>query len=145
MNGSVHSQPTRRTGESFEVDHAYIRQMLKWLGGAEDEEALAVLLADFDEYLRKHFASEERNGGLFASVVAHAPRRQHAVEALRREHDELLEDVAALQRELAEPEGKASEALRRRVRAFVAKLSRHEQREDGLLQDALQRELRGQD
>ena len=64
------------------VDHAFLRQLLKWLDTAEDRIALQQLLEDASTYLKFHFAAEERDGGLFDTVLTQAPNKSGKVELL---------------------------------------------------------------
>lgn len=46
----------------------------------------------------RHVANAEADGGLFADVIDHAPRLVNRVDKLRRDHDALTAELAALTR-----------------------------------------------
>jgi hypothetical protein len=96
---------------------------------------LALLRAHLDE----HFRLEEQNGYMDA-VLARAPQLARAVEALRAEHAELRQSLAALSGE-ARPGAAVDGALRQKVRQWVGRVREHEQRENLLVEDAFNRDL----
>ncbi len=129
------------TQTNQEVDHAFLRQSLKWLRAAKEQGAIKELLDDLHSYLKQHFEAEEREGGFFASVIAAAPHHAHVVDELTREHETLLVDLPSITAGLTTgPEPAPPETIRR-VNAFIAAMERHEHREEGLLQTTLDRDL----
>jgi hypothetical protein len=62
----------------------------RWLSGVAD--ALADLAAAFE----RHIVANEAPGGLLSDMVAQSPRLAHQAEALRRDHDSLTAEIAAL-------------------------------------------------
>lgn len=50
--------------------------------------------------LQRHVANAEARGGLFQNVIEHAPRLVNRVDKLRRDHDALTTELAALAHQL---------------------------------------------
>ena len=127
--------------QDYDIDHVFLRKMLGWLTHADDAAALAALLADLSEYLVRHFAREEAEGGFFEYVLTHAPQHADHIEALRAEHVELLAQAADVRAIIDPPTGPASVTMRERVAALVFSLKQHERLETRLLQDAFEADL----
>lgn len=53
--------------------------------------------------LERHVANADADGGLFADVIEHAPRLVNHIERLRRDHDALATELAALAERLDGP------------------------------------------
>ncbi len=126
---------------NLEPDHEYVRQSLKWLASAEDEEAIVVVLEGFVEYLPVHFRMEEGVGGLFELILTKTPHHAGHVAQLRADHGKIMVDINRILAMIERPYGPASPMVLKSVAALGELLGRHEHREEGLLQDVLERDL----
>jgi len=105
------------------------------------------LLLQLGDRLAKHFATEE-DGGYFADALTHAPQLVATANQLLAQHPMMCsraqELVSAVEiSPLAEPDW--WEETTRRFRAFRDELSRHETRENVLLQEAYGRDIGSHD
>ncbi|MCA9620401.1 MAG: hemerythrin domain-containing protein [Myxococcales bacterium] len=144
MMAQIEEVPKRKEGPRGEVDHEFLRLVMRWLDGATDGVAVRQLLEDLAEYLQRHFASEEGPKGLFETLVRDAPRVTHQVDLLREEHGELLATVDALTPKIPNTLDPLSEALQDQVHALVVKLRAHEAKEEDLIQHSAMRDIGGQ-
>lgn len=96
-----------------------------WLDNVRGE--LTALRDAFDQ----HLLVTEGEEGLFDDVVQTAPRLQHQVDVLRREHDEIEEAIA----DALDP-GRPVSEVRETVIGVLAAIVRHRQRGADLLYEA---------
>jgi len=94
---------------------------------------LAKRVAELEEYLVEHIALVENpKGGLFAEIVAMAPRLTHAVQQLREDHPRLAErarTARALAGALADPPAEeAASAAVEAAQSLIEALRAHRQR-----------------
>jgi hypothetical protein len=135
-----------RAESRFDTDHAYVRQAVKWLRSARESAAIAALLDDLDDYLLKHFEHEEGKDGLFAFVLRCSPRHAAHVAELVEQHTLILDEIRRLRATIEQLDyDVADDKLLAGIAALAASISRHEHREQGLLQDALERDIGGGD
>jgi ABC-type molybdenum transport system ATPase subunit/photorepair protein PhrA len=135
---------THDVAHDTEADHRFVRIAIKRLRATDQERNLKKLLGHVRSELEKHFASEERPAkGLFATIVNSAPRHAHAVDDLRQEHTRMLDEARRFLGTLTDAPTPLSTTQRKRVAAFASRLEGHERREQGLLQDMLERDLEG--
>ncbi len=96
-----------------------------WLEGVRRE------LASLREAFHHHLTVTEGEEGLFDDVIQVAPRLQHQVDILRREHDEIVEAI-----ESALDPGTPVSEVRETVLQVLAAIVRHRQRGADLLYEA---------
>jgi hypothetical protein len=111
------------------------------------QDAVSSLLADLEESVRSHFVHEEVEDGFFENVVDQAPWLKGRADALLDEHRDLAAQLAQLRWRARQ--GKPSAAwwqnLTTRFEAFWATFSRHERRENELLQSAFYQDIGAED
>ncbi len=92
------------------------------------------------ESLARHFAGEER--GFLADLSAERPEFARELDALGKEHSDLLATVTTL-RDLAHslPDADLVHEVRAGLRDFFARLREHERRETDLVQEAALRDI----
>jgi hypothetical protein len=91
----------------------------------------------------EHVRITEGPAGLYAEVLAQAPRLHRGVRLLTREHAAIVAALADLQRAVERP-GVCAEELCRRTDDLLRALSRHRQRGADLLWQAYQTDLGGE-
>ncbi|MGC5018331.1 hypothetical protein [Micromonospora sp. DT47] len=91
----------------------------------------------------EHVRHTEGPAGLYAEVVAQAPRLHRGVRLLTREHGAIVAALAELQRAVERP-GVCAEELSRRTDELLRALARHRQRGADLLWQAYQTDLGGE-
>lgn len=103
------------------------------------------MVAQATHRLRRTFADHlhatESDEGLFEEVLAEAPRLAPAVARLRAEHDEIENDLLALELALREPG--AGERVRERAVQLLGRLVRHRQRGADLVYEAYETDIGG--
>ncbi|MFI7606653.1 hypothetical protein ACIBTV_16145 [Micromonospora sp. NPDC049366] len=90
-----------------------------------------------------HVRATEGPGGLYAELLAQAPRLDHGVRLLTREHAVIAAMVAAIQRAVELPDTSADE-LRGLTAHLLGALARHRQRGADLLWQAYETDLGGE-
>lgn len=97
-------------------------------------------LDDLQSALGQHFGGEEQRR-LFESIESANPATVPAGGRLREQHRRLLVDLDGLRRDLARGDRSAPPTRRwvRRARAFLKALAEHEETENALLLDAVER------
>lgn len=95
------------------------------------------------DQLAEHILAAEGPDGLYARLVADAPRLTRPVAGLVADHQELLAWADALARRLDQPAGDLP-AARREAGELLAALSRHRQRGADLVYEAYQTDLGGE-
>lgn len=122
-----------------------LTDLRRTLSGCDDGRQVAALLDDVHERLTARFRHEEE-GGYLGEVVAVAPGRLGEATRLRRQHGELLADLARLE-EMAERCRDPSQwnELRAAAALFRSELERHERAETELVQETLTTDLGAQD
>jgi hypothetical protein len=105
-------------------------------------EEVAQLLGELGDRLVKHFATEEE-GGCFSEALMHAPRLISRANELMAQHPKMTAEAQQLSADLQSVRGSANwrEETRKRFEAFRRELTRHEQSEDRLLQEAYTRDI----
>jgi hypothetical protein len=99
------------------------------------------LVAERADLLRRalveHIDLTEDDDGLFEDVVDRAPRLQHAIDALRHDHDTLLQDLDAARANLtATPTAETVDAARVSLHDVITLVFRHRSRGADLLYEA---------
>ena len=105
------------------------------------------LLLQLGDRLAKHFATEE-DGGYFAEALTHAPQLVAKANQLLAQHPMMCTRAQELVSAVQIPPPKESEwweETTRRFRAFRDELSKHETRENVLLQEAYGRDIGSHD
>jgi hypothetical protein len=108
-------------------------------GFADRRGVVAARLVDLRQRLARHFAAEEK-GGLFEQIQRAAPETAEACGRLRRQHVTILAglDRARDELPLASAATTQLESWEASVRAVLAEVGTHEEREDVLLLAALE-------
>ncbi|MEU5942620.1 hypothetical protein ABZ807_26400 [Micromonospora sp. NPDC047548] len=106
-------------------------------------ERVIVHLAPVRRGFAEHVRITEGPAGLYAEVLAQAPRLHRGVRLLTREHAAIVAALAELQRAVERP-GVCPEELCRRTDELLRALSRHRQRGADLLWQAYQTDLGGE-
>ncbi|MCI0455842.1 MAG: hemerythrin domain-containing protein [Gemmataceae bacterium] len=96
--------------------------------------------------LREHFAFEE-HGGYLASVLRQSPHLHRTIQRLLAEHRQLAQflDVLVVDAIGAVTRGRLDGSLRGRIQQWIADVRRHEAHENGLVQEACNRDLAAED
>jgi hypothetical protein len=108
---------------------------------------LAPAIAELQEAWTLHVSGTEGPGGLWEQIRDDAPRLDGRLRRLRREHEQLVEEIVRLRRMVHDADGdgpRLSEA-RERVTAVLAQLTRHRQRGADLIYEAYQHDIGGAD
>ena len=115
-------------------------KLLKQETTAVDE--VAQLLGELGDRLVKHFTLEEE-GGYFSEALMHAPRLISRANELMAQHPKMTTEARQLAVDLQSVRGSANwrQETRKRFEAFRRELTRHEQSEDRLLQEAYTRDI----
>lgn len=102
-------------------------------------------LVDLRSKLVNHFAFEEKDGYM-VSVLGRAPHLDHVVKELLEQHRQLADALDALIGEAKQvAEGSLDDGFRSRVQEWIVRIRRHEKRENGLIQEAYNRDIGTQD
>jgi hypothetical protein len=127
---------------TIEVDHRFLRQLLARLEQTRDGTGASRMLGHLREYLRTHFASEERTGGLL-DVLAATRGGGELAATIRSAHQNLLERSARLAETVEAVEAPVPAAQMAEIATLVDALRAHEAIEDQALQESLDRDLGG--
>jgi hypothetical protein len=135
---------TRRSGIGedhpagrIEDDHRELRERLDVLMETEDRKGVLSRLKELPRMLAEHFAEEEGAGGLFEDLALRCPPICKDLDALRREHRAILDELETLSREMEshpDPHGSVEETTRA-VAHCVERLRRHERAEAKMIAD----------
>ncbi len=135
---------TRNMARDTEAGHRVVRMAIVKLRTTVKEGELLALLVEVRVQLTAHFESEEQPAtGLFATILEHAPRHANAIEQLNREHMAMLQTASQLLKVLIDAPRPACTAHRQCATELAEALETHERREQGLLQDTLERDIQG--
>jgi hypothetical protein len=89
-----------------------------------------------------HIDETEQPGGLYEEIIADKPRLAHAIDVLRREHEAVMADAAALMQAAAVPSSAIDQpVLRADAAALVKAVERHQRRGLDLLYDFYQLDI----
>ncbi|SCE71105.1 hypothetical protein [Micromonospora mirobrigensis] len=134
-------QPSRPT---FTGDvHALARALAVPPGEARWRERLILRLAPVHRSFAEHVRTTEGPAGRYAELLDQAPRLDHGVRLLTREHTAIAAALAALQR-AAEVPGVPCQELCGRAGHLLRALARHRQRGADLIWQAYQTDLGGE-
>ena len=125
--GKALGQRTDLLGALGRVENALAAPTLRpgWLQNVRSE------LTALREAFEHHLTVTEGEEGLFEDVIQTAPRLQHEVEVLRREHDEIEHAI-----EDALDPGRPVSEIRETAMGVLAAIVRHRQRGADLLYEA---------
>ncbi|MEO3778153.1 hypothetical protein ABGB16_15160 [Micromonospora sp. B11E3] len=112
-------------------------------GAPSWREQLLTRLGPLRQGFAEHVEVTEGPAGLYAELIAHAPRLDRGVRLLTREHVGIADALAALQG-AAERPGVPAEEVRLRAAYLFELLSRHRQRGADLLWQAYETDLGGE-
>ena len=122
-------------------DHHALNVILGRVLGTRDLDLLVPLLGELKRLLEEHFSREEKDDGLFQMVRERAPQHLEEIEALQKEHPLFL----AMVRDLEEKTRACIDGPMNEIMSGISKLCQdlqiHETRENGVLSDALYRDL----
>jgi hemerythrin-like domain-containing protein len=137
---------TQQTIEEHRQIHFYLDQLARSLKGLDGEEAgtetlrrIAAQIEGLRERLVEHFATEEE-GGLFRGIVEQLPESRGAVRELASHHVRALEMLEMTRIRAQYGKREEAELLRTELDAFLRLIREHEEREEALLAEALERE-----
>ena len=129
--------------------HAALLADLDKLGDAARPEArstaseLRARLAGTQAHITAHFRFEEENGYMDA-VRKREPRFTNRIEALAADHRRLSTTLEAISRDAAAATT-VDESLRHRIEEWIDELTRHELRENDLVQEAFNSDISAED
>jgi len=138
------NEPDAKQARKALQQHRVIQRLLQAVvrfitaGPGHSAETIQTLdrdLKNLQAYMGSHFEQEEA-GGLFEDILERLPMVDAAVQDLRQEHKEFIEDLKGLIQRLESPEVKEIEAIRSDLNIFVSTFYEHEATENGLLQQA---------
>ena len=110
---------------------------------AEGQAALRARLGATSAHLTKHFRSEEQNG--YMDVIrTREPRLERTIQQLAEEHGQLRQSLDVLVEEVGAATS-LDDALRDHIREWIARVRRHEERENDLVQDAFNLDISAED
>jgi len=124
-----------------EEEHRTLRGQLDIVTSATTTTDLIACLALMPKMLSEHFAGEEQVDGLFDDLRRRRPALAAEIDALRAEHQVILDEFDALTRQVktqVDDERKAEAIFSptiRSVELWVERLRRHEQDESRLIGD----------
>ena len=128
-------------------DHQRLKSLLDTIHVAltkrsETVEDVSRLLGQLGDHLIKHFALEE-DGGYFADALTNAPQLLSRANELLAQHPKMSGEAKELVQLGDRPHDSEDwwTETTARFEAFKAELLKHEQLEDGLLQEAYQRDI----
>lgn len=122
-------------------DHHALNVILGRVLGTRDLDLLVPLLGELQRLLEEHFSREEHDDGLFQMVRDRAPQHMEQIEALQAEHPLFLAAVRDLEKKTrACIDGPVNEIMTG-ISKLCQDLQVHETRENGVLSDALYRDL----
>jgi hemerythrin-like domain-containing protein len=96
--------PATKIVSRVEETHRRIRSDLEVLGKSEDLDKIRTVVDDLPELLKEHFRDEEKPGGLFDELQSVRPVFESQIKYLRREHEEIMEALTGLRREIEDME-----------------------------------------
>ncbi|MEV4545814.1 hypothetical protein [Micromonospora echinaurantiaca] len=123
--------------------HALARALAGPPGEPRFRELVALRLVPVRQSFAEHVQVTEGPSGLYAELLAHAPRLYRGVRLLTREHDLIAAALADLQ-EAAELPGVPVDVLLDRAGRLLRALARHRRRGADLLWQAYQTDLGGE-
>jgi hypothetical protein len=108
---------------------------------------LVPAIAELQDAWALHVSGTEGPGGLWEQIRNDAPRLDGMLRRLRREHEQLADEIAALRRTVHDADGDGTRLsdARERVTAVLAQLARHRQRGADLIYEAYQHDIGGTD
>ena len=119
-----------------EEEHRHLDRLVNKLYGVDHETTITNLVT-LVEFLGRHFAHEEGQGGLFEMVVQMNPRLQRRAEMLASEHAALLRSAERLFVLARMSYHGVRPSLQTGIDDLVARLKQHEEDEHDMLQMAL--------
>ncbi|MBI4951750.1 MAG: hemerythrin domain-containing protein [Myxococcales bacterium] len=128
--------PLHALHETLSSEHAGLRKRLRDLLELRDAAALAAELGALAALLASHFAGEEAEGGLFATLASSLP--EATVAQLRADHREIEATLAEVVALVSRPGATVPVPV---VHALVATVAEHERRENTLFQEHLERDV----
>jgi hemerythrin HHE cation binding domain-containing protein len=143
-----------RVRPSYEAARRQRAELLQAIQGLEQgvaaparepgwRERVAQQLARLRDRLTDHIVITEGPDGLYAALLADAPRLNRPVAGLTADHDRLLVRVDALARRLRQPDYPV-EAVRGGAGELLSQLSRHRQRGADLVYEAYATDIGGE-
>ncbi|MDP6980387.1 MAG: hemerythrin domain-containing protein [Myxococcota bacterium] len=135
--GDNTGQPVKR----IEEDHRTIRDHLDSVAAATTRTDLLAALVVLPKTLREHFEQEEHAEGLYADLLRRKPSVSSELDALRHDHQVILEDLDVLVGRLkghidtAEAGDEIAEPIVRGVMRCLEKLRTHERNESRMIGD----------
>jgi hypothetical protein len=143
------TKPRASFGEALRRAHGVLEQDLSRLDEAASstsEEWLAevrIWLGATHARITEHFRFEEQ-GGYMREVRKREPRLERVIQELGAEHADLRASLEVLIRE-AGAAAAVDNALRERIRAWIAQVKAHEARENEVVQNAFNYDISAED
>jgi len=124
-----------------EEDHRSLRSQLETVATTRTCTALLSGLAEVPKMLTEHFSLEEQAGGLYDDLRSRRPALASELDALRKEHEVILDEFGALRRQLqAEIDSERTadtitEPMTRDLARWLERLHFHERKESAMIGD----------
>jgi len=109
----------------------------------QDLSTLRAELAATQTHILDHFRFEEQDGYM-DKVRKREPRLEHTIDQLAGEHRQLAQSLEALMAKARDAQN-LDQALREKIREWIASVRQHEIREDELVQDVFNLEISAED
>jgi hypothetical protein len=140
MNDSNATSLACMAAEQIAAEDRHVREMNCRLQECRDIAALLVCASELRTRLVGHFAVEEQPGGFFDTDSDQSPRHVARLDALRREHGEMLMELDVL---IGRARASVAEAraILEDARAIGHRLEAHEAAEDDMLLDTVDTDL----
>ncbi|MCE9552901.1 MAG: hemerythrin domain-containing protein [Planctomycetes bacterium] len=138
----------RGTDHEIADEHDELRRLLQQFqrllaARNADRHELTIRMTGLANLIESHFGHEEEEGGYFSEVLAEAPRLQQKIDILRQQHAEFrttLDQFRALSR-VHRGSPRCWQALEQLFYYFLGEFLEHERMENGLVQEAYERDL----
>lgn len=140
-----HQHDSQQTPDSrIADDHALLGDLLGRLAAARQIDDFGPVLDQLREFLVAHFEMEEAHDGLVAVVQDAAPHQVALLDALFAEHLAILKRLDAISDQVDAAKA-ACERVVAESAVLIEQLRSHEDRENELIIDTLNRDLGGGD
>jgi hypothetical protein len=118
-----------------------LKNLKKGISDVEPMRRLAAQLAALEERLAEHHEHEE-TGGLFEAILEVLPSRRVEIDRLVNQHEKMIQILEMAQLHAQGGELSEVDALRQDLETFLAMFREHEQHEEQLLTQAINKEGR---
>jgi hemerythrin len=110
--------------------------------GRTSQKELLAIVSELRGLLQSHFATEE-DGGFMAPVLEERPQAETTINALKKEHEEILDEIDSIEQTLASQSASAEkmEGVCETIKNLIEQLQHHERTEDELIQTAYTQDI----